>query len=241
MRDLRDKIKYKLLATSIHMLLSLLIFAVVAYLIVFEWYPDGLFTADGGLTGLKLMAVIDLILGPSLTFIIYNHMKSRKEIFFDLSIIAIIQISALIWGGAQIYSQRPVALVMWENVFYAITEDYLFEQNLTAKDLSIYSDENPLIIYAKKGGALAQLKEVKRLNEKKIPPYAQVHLFKSIKDNIKAIEDKQLSDEYLVTRVSEYEAIGKYHVFAGTAKHGKILIFLDPEGNLLEVRAVSLR
>lgn len=237
----KDTFKYKLQATIIHLLLSLIVFAFIAYFVIFEWYPDGLFTADGGLSGLKLVAAIDLILGPSLTFIIFNHLKSKKEIIFDLSIIVIVQISALVWGGLQVYSQRPVALVMWEGAFYTVTENYLAEQNMTVKNLSLYSNENPLIIFAEKNYSIEQLTEVKRLNEKKIPPYAQVHLYKPIKDNMQTILSKQLPDEYLSTNVKDYKAIEEQYVFAGNAKHKKMLVSLDSKGNLLEIRAISLR
>jgi len=235
----KDLLKYKVKATSIHMLLSLLIFAAFSYFIVFEWYPDELFSADGGLTGIKIMAGIDLVLGPSLTFIIFNHTKARKEIVFDLSIVAIIQIGALIWGGMQVYSQRPVALVMWEGGFYSVTEDYYKKQDKSLKDIKGFSDSKPLIIYAETDHSVEQLNEIRRLNEQKIPAYAQVHLYKSVKESINKMLQHQLSNIYLMGLGSDYIAENDQHVFTGNAKHKKLLIYLDSEANLVTVKSLQ--
>ena len=109
-----DLIRAKFKAAGIHLAISAAVFIGILYLILVEWYPDVFFEAEGGWSGMKLLAVVDLVLGPSLTFIIFNNLKAKKEIIFDLSLIAIVQISALIWGAVQVYSERPVALVMWE-------------------------------------------------------------------------------------------------------------------------------
>ena len=87
MAALKDKLKYKLKAISIHLLLSLLIFVVILYFILFDWYPEPFFTAQGGWQGIQLMAFVDLVLGPVLTFIVYDQLKQRKLIILDLSVI----------------------------------------------------------------------------------------------------------------------------------------------------------
>ena len=138
-----DLIKAKLQASGIHLGISIFIFFGILYLILFEWYPGILFEAEGGWNGLKLMAAVDLVLGPSLTFIIFNHTKAKKEIVFDLSLIVVIQISAMIWGGLQVYSERPVAFVMYEGTFYTVTEDYYKKQDIKLDDIAVYSDEKP--------------------------------------------------------------------------------------------------
>ncbi len=235
----KDKFKSKVKATSIHLLLSLLVFAVISYFIVFEWYPGVLFSAEGGLTGVKLMAAIQLVLGPGLTFIVFNHNKAKKEIVFDLSIIVMLQISALIWGGLQVYSQRPVALVIWEGVFYTVTEDYYKKQDIVLKDITSYSNEKPLIIYAETDHSVEQLKEIQRLNGQKIPPYAQVHLYKPVKDSIKTMLSHQLSNIYLMGLGNEYIAESNQHVFTGKAKHGKLLIYLDSKANLIAIKSIQ--
>ena len=235
-----DLIKAKLKASGIHLGISIFIFFGILYLILFEWYPGVLFEAEGGWNGLKLMAAVDLVLGPSLTFIIFNHTKAKKEIVFDLSLIVVIQISAMIWGGLQVYSERPVALVMWEGTFYTVTEDYYQKQNITLKDITTYSDEKPLIIYAETDHSVAQLEEMQRLNQQKIPPYAQAHLYRSVKENMDKVFSEQVSGDllssYLTQEDKMEEAPGQIHVFLAKAKYRNLLIYLDANAGLVAIK-----
>ncbi|MFV1992657.1 MAG: hypothetical protein ACC635_02040 [Acidiferrobacterales bacterium] len=63
------------------------------------------------------MLFVDVVLGPLLTFIVFNYKKPRNKIIFDLSIIVVIQIGALIWGVNAIYNGRPVVIVYYEGSF----------------------------------------------------------------------------------------------------------------------------
>ena len=230
-----ELIKAKLKVSAIHLGISAVIFLGILYLILVEWYPGAFFYAEGGWKGLKLMAVVDLVLGPSLTLIIYNYAKSKREIFVDFSFIALVQISALAWGGMQVYSERPVALVMWEGVFYTVTEDYYAKQGVDLKDVSIYSDDKPLIIYAASDGSQKQLEQIQLLNKQKIPPYAQVHLYRSVKDNVDAVLSHQLSEDYTADYLKGDATIKQQHVLPGRAKYENLLVYLDAKANLLNV------
>ena len=99
----------KLKATGIHLLMSLAIFAYLAYQIVYIWYPEPYFSVDGGLQGIRLVAAVDLVLGPVITFLIFDLSKRRREIIFDLAIIITIQFAALAYGVHTTYTQRPIA------------------------------------------------------------------------------------------------------------------------------------
>lgn len=238
-RDTKVLFREKIRAASIHLGISFLVFLGIFYAILFQWYPEPFFTAEGGWDGIKLMAAVDLVLGPSLTLIIFNHTKARKEILFDLSLIVIIQISALIWGGLQVYSERPVALVMWEGTFYTVTEDYYQKQNIALKDIATYSDEKPLIIYAETDHSVEQLEEIQRLNQQMIPPYAQVHLYQSVKENMNKVFSQQifvdLLPSYLTQEDKEEEDTNHPHVFLGKAKYRNLLVYMDEKANLVAI------
>ena len=234
-----DLIKAKLQASGIHLGISIFIFFGILYLILFEWYPGILFEAEGGWNGLKLMAAVDLVLGPSLTFIIFNHTKAKKEIVFDLSLIVVIQISAMIWGGLQVYSERPVAFVMYEGTFYTVTEDYYKKQDIKLDDIAVYSDEKPLIIFAESDHSVKQLEEIQRLNEQEIPPYAQVHLYHSVKENMNKVFSQQVSGDLLsyLSQEDEMEVEpGQTYVFLAKAKYRNLLIYLDANAGLVTIK-----
>jgi hypothetical protein len=223
----------KFKAAAIHFIISLAIFAGILYLILVEWYPQPFFTAEGGLDGLLLMAMVDLVLGPSMTLIIYNHTKKRREIVTDLSVIAAIQITALIWGGLQVYGERPVALAMWEGAFYTVTEDYYQQQGVNVSDLASYSTDRPLLLLAYNDRSPQVLAAIMKLNEKKIPPYAQVQLYRPIAENLERVKSEALTQAQLA-RLGVEQSKGLY-VFPGIAKHGKLLIYLDGTGALADV------
>ena len=231
----KKMIKAKLKASAIHLGVSAVIFLGILYFILIEWYPGAFFYAEGGWKGVKLMVMVDLVLGPSLTLIIYNYTKSKKEIFVDFSFIAIVQISALIWGGLQVYSERPVAMVMWEGVFYTVTEDYYAKQGIDLKDVATYSEDRPLIIYAEKDDSVEQLEKIQLLNKQKIPPYAQVHLYKSVKDNVNTVLSYQLSEDYRSVYLAENTSIKNQHFFPAKAKYNNLLVSLDAKARLLDI------
>jgi hypothetical protein len=96
-------------AFAIHLLISLIIFLILLYLLMRVWYPGELFYIDGGLQGLKIIAPVDLVLGPALTLILYRPWK--KSLAFDMSVVALIQILALGYGVYSAHSQRTAAIV----------------------------------------------------------------------------------------------------------------------------------
>ena len=102
----------KLKATGIHLCLSLFVFAYLAYRIYYDWYPQPYFEIDGGWQGIRLVAAVDLVLGPLVTFLVFDLTKKRREIIFDLATIAVIQFGALSYGIYATYTQRPVAVVL---------------------------------------------------------------------------------------------------------------------------------
>lgn len=117
---LKRSLPLRLRAAAIHFSLSVIVFAVALYLILVEWYPSFHFRVDGGWQGVRIMAAVDLVLGPALTLIIFNPFKARRLIVFDLSCIAAVQVAALIWGFYAIEGQRPVALNYYDGAFYSM-------------------------------------------------------------------------------------------------------------------------
>lgn len=106
-------------AFLIHLFLSLLAFSTLVAVMLLYWFPGELFFVDGGWEGLKLVAMVDLVLGPALTLILYKPGKPR--LVMDLSIIAGIQLAALVYGFYTTYSQRTVAVVYAENYFATVS------------------------------------------------------------------------------------------------------------------------
>ncbi|MGE0622730.1 MAG: hypothetical protein AB7I04_08445 [Pseudomonadales bacterium] len=110
-------------AFAVHLGISLIIFVILGYLILFHWYPDFFFASDGGWQGIRIVAFVDLVLGPVLTLVVFNQNKPRKELQRDLGIIAAIQLSCLTAGTYVVYSERPIAMVYADGSFQSMTID----------------------------------------------------------------------------------------------------------------------
>ena len=105
-------------AFAIHMAISLLIFFILLVCITQFWYPEILFDTGNGWKAISLIVGIDLILGPLFTLIIFNHKK--KSLKFDLWVIALLQVAALIYGTWTIHSSRPLAIAYINTSFMTL-------------------------------------------------------------------------------------------------------------------------
>ncbi len=103
-----------------HLLISLIIFGLLFALIAYWLFPGALFQVAGGIEGIRIIAGVDLVLGPLLTLVIYNIAKPRRELYRDLSIIGGIQIAALAVGMLLVYNSRPVAVTWVLDSFQAV-------------------------------------------------------------------------------------------------------------------------
>jgi len=137
------KSKFKALAA--HLGISLIIFFVLIYLILYKWYPFPYFTTDGGIQGMRLVFFIDMILGPTLTFVVFRTGKAGLK--FDLSLIAVMQFLALGWGVLTIHSERPAAVVFTDDRFTPIAYHLLPEAGIKPDDLKKFDHQHPVKIY----------------------------------------------------------------------------------------------
>ena len=128
-------------AFGVHLAISLAIFAVLAYVILYWWYPDFFFSTDGGWQGIRIIAFVDLVLGPVLTLIVFNPKK--KELKTDLTLIGLFQMACLTAGVYIVYSERPLAMVMVDNHFYTMSADDYAAYDVEVPDLSEFPGRGP--------------------------------------------------------------------------------------------------
>lgn len=126
-------------AFLIHFGISTAIFLVLLAMVVFVWFRAPLFSIEGGWNGIKIIAGVDLVLGPLLTLIVFKPGKPRLKL--DLTIIAFIQTAALIAGTWIVYTQRPVLLVLTEGHFYSMAADTVSKTGLSLADLNKFDDK----------------------------------------------------------------------------------------------------
>ena len=193
----------KLKATGIHLSLSVLVFIYLTYQIVFVWYPEPYFSVDGGWQGLRLVGAVDLVLGPLITFMIFDLSKSRRAILFDLTVIAIIQFGALFYGVYMTYYQRPVAIVLIDEFVVPAIEEHYGGNYSTLGHLIEFSDEKPPIIFSDLPLDAEILAESHRIKlEDKVLEHAQTHLYKPKSEFKSGLISRQ--NQFLV-RMDDYD------------------------------------
>lgn len=136
----------KLKAFASHLGISFVIFLVILFFIVFKWYPPPFFSTDGGWQGIRIIIGVDLVLGPLLTLIVFKPGKPGLK--FDLTVIGIIQASALAWGIWAVHHERPIATVYVENYFAPVTLYEIQGQGMTLDKLKVFGDHSPYWIYS---------------------------------------------------------------------------------------------
>lgn len=132
-------------AFLIHLAISFVIFLLLAYLIVIYWYPLPFFHTDGGWQGIRIIAGVDLVLGPLLTLIVYKPGKPGLKL--DLTLIGLAQAVALTWGIWVTYVERPVAVVYTLKYFTPVSARLLGQVGVAQEDLVTYGDKPPVPIY----------------------------------------------------------------------------------------------
>src|SRR5580704_316144 len=94
--------RFRLKAFSLHLLSSATVLTLVLGTLYFGWYRwPGWYLTD--VTRVVLVMVcVDVVLGPTLTLIIANKSKPRRELVRDIGIIVAVQLSALSYGSASL-------------------------------------------------------------------------------------------------------------------------------------------
>lgn len=119
--------KDKLKAFFIHLVISLIVVLSTYVVIHLLWYPTPLFKAADAGKILGMILIVDLILGPLLTLVVYK--KHKKTLKMDLTIIALIQLSALSYGLYSVYEARPVWIAYVVDRFELVRANDILEED----------------------------------------------------------------------------------------------------------------
>lgn len=110
-----------------HLSCSLLIGLIVMSLVFFVWYPAPLAHAEGVDKIFLMMLVIDVTIGPLLTFLVYK--EGKKTLKMDLSVIILLQVLALAYGAYTIAQTRPVWIVQSGSLFQLVRANAIDQQD----------------------------------------------------------------------------------------------------------------
>lgn len=94
-----------------HLIGSLVMGGVISVMVFGFWFPMPFRELSGGLTLFVLMLGVDIICGPMLSLLLLHPSKTRRALWIDIGLIALIQLSALGYGLYTLSYARPLAIV----------------------------------------------------------------------------------------------------------------------------------
>jgi hypothetical protein len=171
----------RLRAFSIHLAASAAVAALVISTMLLLWYRPPFFSALGGQKVLLILLGVDMSFGPLFTLIIFNPKKSRRALAFDLSVIAILQVAALVYGMSVIFHARPVFVVFSKNSFDLVTANMLTSEDLARAKLPDYRSlpiGGPVYVYAEMPTGIAERNEItlSAFAGKDLPQYPEYYM-----------------------------------------------------------------
>jgi hypothetical protein len=205
-------------ASLIHLGISTLIFLVLLFFIVFVWYPYPYFSADGGWQGIRIVAGVDMVLGPLLTLLVFKSGKPGLKM--DLTVIGLLQAAALVWGVWTVHDQRTALVVFANGGFYSLNNDQIRDAGEQAMTLAKATKPAP-------GYAFVRLPEDKKLLLKEkmkifsggAPLFLRGELYEPVDKNLPTMLARGLDVEKLVRdRKEDAERLAKFL----RAKNGKL-------------------
>lgn len=160
-------------ASGIRLLISAAIAAVALFVMLRIWYPPPLFTAEGGSDILLILIGVDVVIGPLITLVIFR--SGKPGLRFDLTVIALLQAGAMLYGTHVMFVARPVYIAFMDGQFETVRANDLDPANVARaarpefrsvpltgpqfvavelpKDMNVLKE---LIAEAQKGGEVAQ-------------------------------------------------------------------------------------
>jgi len=137
--------RYK--ASATHLVISALVLVIFFAIVFYIWYPAPYFSVEGTYNVIVILIAVDLVLGPLLTLIVFK--PGKPSLKFDLSVIVLIQLSALIYGANTIYSERPYFIAFAIDRFTVIAASDVKNMDLSQLDANVnHLQLGPSYVYA---------------------------------------------------------------------------------------------
>lgn len=231
-------------AFFVHLFISMAVFVVLLYFIIYKWYPSYYFHIDGGYRGIATIFLVDVVLGPGLTLLLFRQGKPGLK--FDMSVIVIFQVVALSWGVWWVYSERPALTVFYDGGFICMKHSEVSEVDL--ERLNLRDKRPPLLAVLPRPNTYseyqAMLLEAVRKKSASIYVFGEKFLPMDVVGTVQVMNymldvDNSLSGD--AEQIEKYRKIwaqylekspaenNKYMYFPLSCRYGKVLAVFDLE------------
>jgi hypothetical protein len=130
--------QFRLKLFSLHLLSSATVLTLILGSLYFGWYRwPGWYLTDVTRVAL-VMVCVDVVLGPTLTLIIANQKKSRRELTRDIGVVVVMQLCALTYGSVQLWNGRPLYYAYSEGILQLVQA-----YDIDADEAKLGREQNP--------------------------------------------------------------------------------------------------
>jgi hypothetical protein len=105
----------RLRAATLHLGLSAMVASFAALLVFVLWYPTPFREVSGGRELFFIVIAVDVVLGPLITFAVFDRRKPRAELVRDLAVVVLLQLVALFYGLEAVAKARPAVVALEGN------------------------------------------------------------------------------------------------------------------------------
>ncbi len=139
------KMKFK--ASFLHFLLSAIAISLIFLTVVLLWFPSPFLALTNFKDIATIVIAVDLVLGPLLTFVVFNPKK--KSLKKDLAVIVSIQIVALLYGIYTLFLIHPVYITFHGNAFNMVIAKQATPEKAKYEQLKVSKLSKPTFVYMK--------------------------------------------------------------------------------------------
>ena len=107
-------------AAGVHLAISILVACLLAAVVFGLWFPGPFRALAGGSHLFWIVIAVDVVCGPLLTILVFDSRKSRRALYVDMSVVAFLQLGALVYGVYTVSLARPVVLAYEVHRFAAV-------------------------------------------------------------------------------------------------------------------------
>lgn len=131
----------RIYASLCHLAASACIVLLAGALVFYGWYPGDLANLSGAAGIFVMLVGIDLVLGPSITLLIFDVVKKPvTELKRDVLVVVMLQLAALVYGLNALFVARPAYVVFNSGQFDLVFANELMKGVAETESASPYSD-----------------------------------------------------------------------------------------------------
>jgi hypothetical protein len=112
--------KFRFKAFALHLLASSVALSTILGCLYLGWYRWPAWYLTDVTSVVIVMVGVDVVLGPTLTFIIARSTKPRRELTRDIAVIVAVQLCALGYGTVSLWNGRPMYYAFSEGVLQLV-------------------------------------------------------------------------------------------------------------------------